>query len=70
VRMGKWKAIKKDLKKNPDAPLELYNLEEDIGEQHNVADKYPEIVAKMEKIMIEGRTMPEAEQFRFWKYAK
>jgi len=54
VRMGKWKAIKKDLKKNPDAPLELYNLEEDIGEQHNV----------------EGRTMPSAKQFRFWKYAK
>jgi len=68
--MGKWKAIKKDLKKNPDAPLELYNLEEDIGEQHNVAGKYPDIAAKMEKIMVEGRTMPSAKQFRFWKYAK
>ncbi|MCP4374056.1 MAG: sulfatase-like hydrolase/transferase, partial [Deltaproteobacteria bacterium] len=38
VRMGKWKGIKKDLKKNPDAPLELFDLENDISEEKNVAE--------------------------------
>ena len=68
VRMGKWKAVRRNLKKNPDAPLELYNLEKDIGETTNVADQYPEIAAKMAKIMIEARTKPREEKFRFWRY--
>jgi arylsulfatase A-like enzyme len=68
VRMGKWKAVKMNVIKNADAPLELYNLEEDIGEKHDVAKQFPDVAATMEKIMVEGRTMPEAEQFRFGKY--
>ena len=31
---------------------ELYNLADDIGEQHNVLEKYPEIVERMSKILI------------------
>ena len=27
--------------------LELYNLTEDLGEQHNVADSHPEIVREL-----------------------
>ena len=30
--------------------IELYNLEEDIGEKKNVAEQYPEIVAKIEAL--------------------
>ncbi len=70
VRMGKWKGIKKNLRKNPNAPTELYNLEEDIGEKVNLADKYPEIVKKIEKIMLRARTEPKVKEFRFWKYSK
>jgi len=69
VRMGEWKGIKKDLKKNPDAPLELYNLDNDIGEKVNLAAEQPEIAAKIEKIMVSARTTPELEKFRFGKYA-
>ena len=68
--MGKWKGIKKNLRKNPNAPTELYNLEEDIGEKVNLADKYPEIVKKIEKIMLRARTEPKVKEFRFWKYLK
>jgi len=68
VRMGGWKGIKTNLQKNPDAPLELYNLKEDIGEQHNVADKYPDIVEKIENIIRRERTVPEVESFRFGEY--
>ncbi len=68
VRMGKFKGIKKDLKKNPDAPLELYNLEDDIAESKNVSADYPEIAVKIEKIMLEARTKPEIKEFQFGKY--
>lgn len=47
VRMGKWKGIRRGL----DSPLELYDLEQDIGEQHNVAVNHPNVVKKIESIM-------------------
>lgn len=70
VRMGDWKGIKTNLQKNPKAPLELYNLKEDIGEQHNVAEKFPGIVKKIEDIILRERTVPEVEKFRFGKYGE
>ena len=68
VRMGKWKGIKRNIQKNPDAPLELYDLESDVSEENNVAEKYPDIAAKIEKIMLEGRTRPAIERFQFGRY--
>jgi len=68
VRMGKWKAIKCDLIKKPDAPLELYDLEKDISEKNNVADKFPDIAAQMEKIMLEARSRPVTKEFQFGAY--
>jgi len=68
VRMGDWKGIKQNLQKDPDAPLELYNLKQDIGEQQDVAAEFPDIAAKLEAIMRRERTVPEVEEFRFGKY--
>jgi len=70
VRMGDWKGVKKKVKKNPDAPLELYNLKKDISESHNVADKHPDIVARMEAIIRQERRKPEIQKFRFGRYAE
>jgi len=52
VRMGDWKAVR------PQAgePLELYNLKTDLSEKENVADKNPEVVAKMEAFFKTART--------------
>ncbi|HEO71114.1 MAG TPA: arylsulfatase [Candidatus Hydrogenedentes bacterium] len=68
VRMGKWKGVKQGLVKKPDAPLEVYDLETDIGETANVAEEYPEVAARIERIMREGRTEPSFEAFRFGVY--
>ena len=48
VRMGPWKVVR-PIGKSQREELELYNLESDPGEQHNVAPQHPEIVAKFIK---------------------
>lgn len=52
ARRGDWKVV--SVKKN--APLELYNLKEDITESTDLAGKYPEIVAEFERQMQQART--------------
>ncbi len=47
VRMGKWKGVRN----SPNSPIELYNLDTDIGEKDDLAGKFPEIVDKISKIM-------------------
>ncbi len=54
VRIGPWKAVRQNMtqKKNPDPlKIELYNLAEDIGEQHDLAAEKPQIVQKAREIM-------------------
>jgi arylsulfatase A-like enzyme len=68
VRLGHWKGVKRNLRKNPDAPLELYDLQADIGEQHNVVDQHPEIAEKINQIMLDARSKPPVKQFRAGRY--
>ena len=70
VRMGKWKGVKQNLIENPNSPLELYDLQNDVAEKNNVAQRHPTIVAKIEKIMIEARKLPEVEKFQFGRYSE
>ncbi|MHA7130640.1 arylsulfatase [Algoriphagus namhaensis] len=51
VRMGKWKAVRKNIQSEGNLRIELYDLDQDISEQSNLADQYPEIISKMEEIM-------------------
>ncbi len=71
VRQDKWKYLKPDAhffgyaveddRKKQD---ELYDLEADIGEQTNLAAKYPEKVAELKALMrsLEGADDPQAPQ--------
>jgi len=52
ARRGRWKAVRRDLIKNPDAPAELYDLEFDPGETTDVAGTHPDIVAELREIMV------------------
>lgn len=51
IRMGDWKAVRNNLNKNPDAPIELFNLKNDVGEQNNLAEQYPEKVQEILRVM-------------------
>ncbi|MCK4919479.1 MAG: arylsulfatase, partial [Bacteroidales bacterium] len=50
VRMGKWKAIRKNIF-NGNMYIELYDLEKDLEEKNDVSDQFPEVVAEIEAIM-------------------
>ncbi len=54
VRSRKWKLHLKLVEKKrnwgepiPNSPLQLYNLDTDIGEQNNLADKNPDVVKRL-----------------------
>ncbi len=55
VRMGKWKAIRKKLRKNK-LRMYLYDLEKDISEKTDVAKQHPKVVQRIERIMRENHT--------------
>ncbi len=57
IRMGDWKGVR--LAKG--AKIELYDLKKDLGEQDNIADKQPDVVQKIERLMKTART--ESKEF-------
>jgi arylsulfatase A-like enzyme len=52
VRFGNWKAVRNQ----KGAPLELYDLATDLGEQHNVAAQNPSVIAEAEMLLAHSRT--------------
>jgi arylsulfatase A-like enzyme len=52
IREGDWKCV--TVKRG--APLELYNLKEDVTESHNLADEHPEMVKEFDEKMKALRT--------------
>ncbi|WP_205687016.1 arylsulfatase [Chitinophaga rhizosphaerae] len=51
IRMGKWKAVKTGLKQDVKRPWELYDLDADPAEQHNVAAAHPDLIPRFDAIV-------------------
>ncbi len=66
ARMGKWKAVQRNVHADLDSPILLFNLEEDLGETADVAAANPEIVEKIREIFRDAHAPSEI--FR-WKSA-
>jgi arylsulfatase A len=56
VRMGKWKGVRYEVLKNRNAPMKLFDLSIDPGEQKNIAVDHPEVVEQIAGIMKNART--------------
>lgn len=63
VRMGKWKAIRRDIFKG-NMEIELYDLNEDIQEQNNIASKHPDIIKQVEMLMRKEHTPAINDRFK------
>jgi arylsulfatase A-like enzyme len=65
IRVGDWKAVRQNLMPRgkdakPRTKIELYNLKDDISETTDLADKHPETVEKLARLMRQQHT-PSAE---------
>ena len=65
VRMGKWKAYRRD---GIFGEIELYDIENDIGEENNLAANHPEMISKINGIM--EKEHGEHPRYRLDKQAK
>ena len=63
VRQGDWKLVQYNVGKNPRGPFELYNLNDDPGEQNDLASEEPMVVDRMKAILVREHT-PSA-NFKF-----
>ena len=54
ARVNDWKAVRP----KPGAPVELYNLKQDVSESKNVADSHPDILKQMESILASAHSEP------------
>ena len=54
VRWKNWKAVRLNIKKDKNAPIELYNLEINPSEDYEESAKHPDIVKKMAEFMKEA----------------
>lgn len=59
VRQGRWKGLRLGVIDNPDAKIQLFDLSADPHEDHDVADKHPEVVAQIADIMRSAHTPSE-----------
>ncbi len=55
ILMDEWKAVRLNVGKDPNGPLELYKLESDPFEEDNVADMHPDLVESFARMMDEER---------------
>ena len=56
VILDHFKGVRYNMLKNPDAPIELYDLRNDVRENSNIARLYPDIIDKMKKIIKEAHS--------------
>lgn len=63
VRMGPWKGIRNNVKKG-NLKIELYHLGIDIKEKNNIATEQPEIIKRMEEIMLKEHQPSPLQRFK------
>jgi arylsulfatase len=63
--MNQWKGVRKNMSKDPNSPIELYNLNQDIKEQENLAAQYPKVIEDIRQIMNKEHTPSTIFQFKF-----
>jgi hypothetical protein len=63
VRIGKWKGLRMNIGKG-NLKLQLFDLDSDLQEQHDVAAQHLDKIKQMEDIMKKEHYTPEVANFR------
>ncbi len=67
VRIGKWKGVKKDIRKNPGQSWKLFDLERDPAEREDIASRFPQIIRKMEVIVKKEHQHPLLKEWELFE---
>ncbi|MBM3401782.1 MAG: arylsulfatase [Bacteroidetes bacterium] len=65
VQLGNWKGVKMNVKKNPKAKWELYDLATDQNERIDLSVQHPEIIEKMNAIVKREHVHPHILDWEF-----
>lgn len=65
LRKGNWKAVKVNMKTNPNATWELYNLKSDPYEEQDVAVAHPKIIRQMDSLQQLAHRHPHIRDWEF-----
>lgn len=63
IRIGNWKGVKRNVKKNPRTPWELYDLSQDPKETRDVASQNPLITSRLDAILKQEHTPPHLKEW-------
>ncbi len=56
ARWGNWKAVQLNVGRNPNSPIAIYNLADDLAEENNLAASKPDLVERAKAIFKEAHT--------------
>jgi arylsulfatase A-like enzyme len=65
IRMGKWKGVRHNVRKNPDSPWELFNIDSDRNETTDVSTQHPEIMQAIKGIAKREHIHPHVMDWEF-----
>jgi len=65
IRLGDWKAVKTDLKKNPANPWQLFNLKTDRNETMDIIRDHPEMIKEFDEIVKKEHAEPSVPAWQF-----
>lgn len=65
IRMGKWKGIRSNLKNNPNAPWEIFDLEKDVAETTDLSAQHPELIKQFTEIQQREHQCPHLRSWEF-----
>ncbi|HUH32399.1 MAG TPA: sulfatase/phosphatase domain-containing protein, partial [Daejeonella sp.] len=65
IRMGHWKGVKTNLKKDASSPWQIFNLATDINEQSDIASSHPELIRKFDAIIKKEHVKPQLGSWEF-----
>lgn len=65
IRKGDWKAVRINVRKQPNSPWQIFNLKTDINETTDVAAKHPELIKQFNDIQNRAHQCSHIKEWEF-----